>query len=156
MIEVTYSAFNIHMGMKVLVKDRLKLSVCLNKDILSCSSICSVHTVHVVVIQIPSQCAAIDYQCFTLYTYPSSYYFLKIQDVWDDVRLQLRRHLLDRLSSRSPEHTGLGHISILSIPERVHCLQQLFFLYPECEVLTHYQVQYNSVNAMMRNSFLHE
>ncbi|XP_027133664.1 uncharacterized protein KIAA0825 homolog isoform X3 [Larimichthys crocea] len=64
---------------------------------------------------------------------------IEIQDVWDDVRLQLRRHLLDRLSSRSPEHPGLGHISILSIPERVHCLQQLFFLYPECEVLTHYQ-----------------
>ncbi|TKS78887.1 hypothetical protein D9C73_012286 [Collichthys lucidus] len=64
---------------------------------------------------------------------------IEIQDAWDDVRLQLRRHLLDRLSSRSPEHPGLGHISILSIPERVHCLQQLFFLYPECEALTHYQ-----------------
>ncbi|KAM8760635.1 uncharacterized protein KIAA0825 homolog isoform 2-T2 [Acanthopagrus schlegelii] len=64
---------------------------------------------------------------------------LEIQEVWDDVRLQLRRHLLDRLSPRSPEHPGPASISTLSIPDRVHCLQQLFFLYPESEVLTHYQ-----------------
>ncbi|XP_036953072.1 uncharacterized protein KIAA0825 homolog isoform X5 [Acanthopagrus latus] len=64
---------------------------------------------------------------------------LEIQEVWDDVRLQLRCHLLDRLSPRSPEHPGPASISTLSIPDRVHCLQQLFFLYPESEVLTHYQ-----------------
>ncbi|KAL7392198.1 hypothetical protein ABVT39_021043 [Epinephelus coioides] len=61
---------------------------------------------------------------------------LEIQEAWDDVRLQLRRHLLDRLSFRSPDHPGPRHISV---PDRVHCLQQLFFLYPESEVLTHYQ-----------------
>ncbi|XP_059192899.1 uncharacterized protein KIAA0825 homolog [Centropristis striata] len=61
---------------------------------------------------------------------------LEIQEAWDDVRLQLRRHLLDRLSSRNPYHPGPRHIPV---PERVHCLQQLFFLYPESEVLTHYQ-----------------
>ncbi|XP_078106613.1 uncharacterized protein KIAA0825 homolog isoform X1 [Sander vitreus] len=60
----------------------------------------------------------------------------EIQEAWDDVRLQLRRHLLDRLSSSSPNHPGPRHISV---PERVHCLQQLFFLYPESEVLIHYQ-----------------
>ncbi|XP_070690225.1 uncharacterized protein KIAA0825 homolog [Pempheris klunzingeri] len=64
---------------------------------------------------------------------------LEFQEAWDDVRLQLRRHLLDRLSSRSSEHPGPRRISTLSISERVHCLQQLFFLYPESEVLTHYQ-----------------
>uniref|UniRef100_A0A671Y1N2 KIAA0825 n=1 Tax=Sparus aurata TaxID=8175 RepID=A0A671Y1N2_SPAAU len=64
---------------------------------------------------------------------------LEIQEVWDDVRLQLRRHLLDRLSPRSPEHPEAASISTLSIPDQVHCLQQLFFLYPESEVLTHYQ-----------------
>ncbi|XP_070760941.1 uncharacterized protein KIAA0825 homolog [Enoplosus armatus] len=64
---------------------------------------------------------------------------LEIQEVWDEVRLQLRRHLLDRLSSRSPEHHRPRHISTLSVPERVQCLQQLFFLYPESEVFTHYQ-----------------
>ncbi|XP_037633574.1 uncharacterized protein KIAA0825 homolog isoform X2 [Sebastes umbrosus] len=61
---------------------------------------------------------------------------LEIQEAWDDVRLQLRRHLLDRLSSHSPDHSGPRHISV---PERVYCLQQLFFLYPESEALTHYQ-----------------
>ncbi|KAM7018093.1 uncharacterized protein KIAA0825 homolog [Tautogolabrus adspersus] len=63
---------------------------------------------------------------------------LENQEAWDDVRVQLRRHLLDRLSSRSPEHPH-KHIFTLSIAERVHCLQQLFFLYPESEVLSHYQ-----------------
>nr|XP_046243006.1 uncharacterized protein KIAA0825 homolog isoform X2 [Scatophagus argus] len=62
-----------------------------------------------------------------------------LEEAWDDVRLQLRRHLLDRMSCRSPEHPGPRHISTLSIPERVHCLQQLFFLYPESEVLAYYQ-----------------
>ncbi|XP_068166726.1 uncharacterized protein KIAA0825 homolog isoform X2 [Antennarius striatus] len=64
---------------------------------------------------------------------------LEIQEAWDDVRLQLRRHLLDRLSSRGPEHPGFGHVCALTVPERIRCLQQLFFLYPESEVLTHYQ-----------------
>ncbi|XP_045082705.1 uncharacterized protein KIAA0825 homolog [Coregonus clupeaformis] len=52
---------------------------------------------------------------------------LESQEVWDEVRLQLRRHLLDRLSCPLP------------VPQRIHCLQQLFFLYPEWEVLTCYQ-----------------
>ncbi|KAM9858641.1 uncharacterized protein KIAA0825 homolog [Aulostomus maculatus] len=64
---------------------------------------------------------------------------LEIQDAWDDVRLQLRRHLLDRLSSNSPESPGPRLISSLSISDRAHCLQQLCFLYPESEVLTLYQ-----------------
>ncbi|XP_029367115.1 uncharacterized protein KIAA0825 homolog [Echeneis naucrates] len=63
----------------------------------------------------------------------------EIQAAWDDVRLQLRRHLLDRLSFRTPQHSEFSHIFFLSIPERVYCLQQLFFLYPKSEVLTHYQ-----------------
>ncbi|XP_076010214.1 uncharacterized protein KIAA0825 homolog isoform X2 [Genypterus blacodes] len=56
---------------------------------------------------------------------------LELQEAWDDVRISLRRHLLDRLSSRNN--------SSLSIPERVHCLQKLCFLYPDSEVLTLYQ-----------------
>ncbi|XP_069555977.1 uncharacterized protein KIAA0825 homolog [Brachyistius frenatus] len=63
----------------------------------------------------------------------------EIQEAWDDVRLQLRRYLSEQLSSRSPEHPGPRQIFTLSILERVHYLQQMFFLYPECEVLTHYQ-----------------
>nr|XP_023835025.1 uncharacterized protein KIAA0825 homolog [Salvelinus alpinus] len=52
---------------------------------------------------------------------------LESHEVWDGVRLRLRRHLLDRLSRPLP------------VPQRIYCLQQLFFLYPEWEVLTHYQ-----------------
>lgn len=63
-----------------------------------------------------------------------------MQDLWDDVRLQLRCHLLIRLSSRSSEQPVPSKILSLSVSESVHCLQLLFFLYPEFEVLTHYQV----------------
>ncbi|XP_031686286.1 uncharacterized protein KIAA0825 homolog [Oncorhynchus kisutch] len=52
---------------------------------------------------------------------------LESHEVWDEVRLRLRRHLLDRLSCPLP------------VPQRIYCLQQLFFLYPEWEVLTLYQ-----------------
>ncbi|KAJ3603758.1 hypothetical protein NHX12_028499 [Muraenolepis orangiensis] len=66
---------------------------------------------------------------------------LEVLEVWDDVRLQLRRHLVGRLSSCcSPEHQGPKRLFALSPAERVHCLQQLCFLYPEAEVLSHYQV----------------
>jgi len=58
------------------------------------------------------------------------------------VRLQLRRHLLARLSSCRPEHQvpDAERVFTLSPAERVHCLQRLCFLYPESEVLSHYQV----------------
>ncbi|XP_038125801.1 uncharacterized protein KIAA0825 homolog isoform X1 [Cyprinodon tularosa] len=64
---------------------------------------------------------------------------LEIHVAWDTVRLQLRRFLVDRLSYCTSEHSGSTPVSPLTIHERVHCLQQLFFLYPECEVLTDYQ-----------------
>uniref|UniRef100_A0A669BAB5 KIAA0825 n=1 Tax=Oreochromis niloticus TaxID=8128 RepID=A0A669BAB5_ORENI len=64
---------------------------------------------------------------------------LEIQEVWDDVRLQLRRYLMDRLFSRSPDLPGPRQTTDLSILERVQCLQQMFFLYPESEVLQLYQ-----------------
>ncbi|XP_061906965.1 uncharacterized protein KIAA0825 homolog isoform X2 [Entelurus aequoreus] len=62
----------------------------------------------------------------------------EIQEAWDDVRLQLRCHLLKRLSTHCPGSHGVPTLSII---ERVQCLQQFCFLYPECEVLTHYQGQ---------------
>uniref|UniRef100_A0AAQ4QR00 KIAA0825 n=1 Tax=Gasterosteus aculeatus aculeatus TaxID=481459 RepID=A0AAQ4QR00_GASAC len=72
---------------------------------------------------------------------------LEIQEAWNDVRLQLQRHLLDRLSSQFPGHPAPRHISVT---ERVHCLRQLFFLYPESEALTHYQgLRSRSVLALL-------
>ncbi|XP_033829174.1 uncharacterized protein KIAA0825 homolog isoform X1 [Periophthalmus magnuspinnatus] len=65
---------------------------------------------------------------------------IELQTVWDDVRLQLRRHLLDRLSPHISEHSGPGSTSSNpSISKRIYCLQHLFFLYPESEVLANYQ-----------------
>ncbi|XP_010781398.1 uncharacterized protein KIAA0825-like [Notothenia coriiceps] len=75
---------------------------------------------------------------------------LEIQEAWDDVRLQLRRHLLERLSARSPDHQGPRN---MSVPERLHCLQQLFFLYPESEALTYYQsLRSQSVLALLHST----
>ncbi|KAL6114369.1 kiaa0825 [Pungitius sinensis] len=71
----------------------------------------------------------------------------EIQEAWNDVRLQLQHHLLDRLSSQGPDQPAPRHISVT---ERVHCLQQLFFLYPESEALTHYQgLRSRSVSALL-------
>ncbi|RVE68322.1 hypothetical protein OJAV_G00090880 [Oryzias javanicus] len=64
---------------------------------------------------------------------------LEIQELWNAVRLHLRRYLMDRLLCRIPEFCECRKMSSLTIFERVHCLQQLFYLYPECEVLRYYQ-----------------
>uniref|UniRef100_A0A7N8Y3T0 KIAA0825 n=1 Tax=Mastacembelus armatus TaxID=205130 RepID=A0A7N8Y3T0_9TELE len=78
---------------------------------------------------------------------------LEIQEAWDDVRLHLRRHLLGWLSFCSSEHPGSRCISTLSIPERIHCLKQLLFLYPEPEILRYYQgLRSESVLAIMHSS----
>uniref|UniRef100_A0A1A8JAT7 KIAA0825 n=2 Tax=Nothobranchius TaxID=28779 RepID=A0A1A8JAT7_NOTKU len=64
---------------------------------------------------------------------------LEIQEVWDAVRLQLRRYLMDQLSCQSPEHSRSRKTSTQIILERVYCLQRLLLLYPKCEVLPDYQ-----------------
>lgn len=54
---------------------------------------------------------------------------LDIQETWDDIRLLLRRHLLDKLS-----------MDVSGVPQRpVFAVQQLCFLYTETEVLEKYQ-----------------
>uniref|UniRef100_A0A1A7WWN9 KIAA0825 n=1 Tax=Iconisemion striatum TaxID=60296 RepID=A0A1A7WWN9_9TELE len=65
---------------------------------------------------------------------------LEIQEAWDAVRLQLRRYLMDRLSCHSPDRSETRQISTHIILERVYSLQRLLLVYPECEVLTDYQV----------------
>ncbi|KAK3514600.1 hypothetical protein QTP70_021512, partial [Hemibagrus guttatus] len=54
---------------------------------------------------------------------------LDIQETWNDIRLLLRRHLLDRLSMHT---SGVPHRAVLLV-------QQLCFLYTETEVLEKYQ-----------------
>ncbi|XP_054629788.1 uncharacterized protein KIAA0825 homolog isoform X2 [Dunckerocampus dactyliophorus] len=71
---------------------------------------------------------------------------LEIQEAWDNVRLHLRCHLLERLSPA-------GHgVPSLPITERVQCLQHLCFLYPECEVLAHYQGQRSQATLALLHS----
>ncbi|XP_007562817.1 uncharacterized protein KIAA0825 homolog isoform X1 [Poecilia formosa] len=64
---------------------------------------------------------------------------VEIQEAWDPVRLQLRRFLMDRLSCCTSGPPGSPQLSTMTILERVNCFKQLFFLYPECEVVTGYQ-----------------
>ncbi|XP_017159060.1 uncharacterized protein KIAA0825-like isoform X2 [Poecilia reticulata] len=64
---------------------------------------------------------------------------VEIQEAWDPVRLRLRRFLMDRLSCRTSGPPGSPQLSTITILERVNCFKQLFFLYPECEVVTGYQ-----------------
>ncbi|KAJ8414941.1 hypothetical protein AAFF_G00024640 [Aldrovandia affinis] len=56
---------------------------------------------------------------------------LDVQEVWEDIRLLLRRHLLDKLQTAVEGREGAS-----SVPQ---CLQQLLFLYPEAEVLSRYR-----------------
>ncbi|XP_072288852.1 uncharacterized protein KIAA0825 homolog [Eucyclogobius newberryi] len=80
---------------------------------------------------------------------------IEIQTVWDDVRLQLRHHLLDRLSPRISEHSEPGRtLSDPSIAERIYCLQHLFFLYPESEVLAIYQTLRSQFTVSLLHSTL--
>lgn len=53
----------------------------------------------------------------------------EVQETWDDIRLSLRRHLLDKLIT-----------DVSGVPQRAACLmQQLCFLFTETEVLEKYQ-----------------
>ncbi|XP_048384160.1 uncharacterized protein KIAA0825 homolog isoform X3 [Stegostoma tigrinum] len=70
--------------------------------------------------------------------------------VWDDVRLHLRRFLVDRLQNCQEINYMLPDIQF-----KVQCLQRLLFLYPESEVLTKYQsIQCKSVQDMLKNNVL--
>ncbi|XP_072439136.1 uncharacterized protein KIAA0825 homolog isoform X8 [Chiloscyllium punctatum] len=70
--------------------------------------------------------------------------------VWDDVRLHLRRFLVDKLQNCQEINDVLPNIQF-----KAQCLQQLLFLYPESEVLTKYQsIQCKSIQNMLKNNVL--
>ncbi|XP_067838946.1 uncharacterized protein KIAA0825 homolog isoform X2 [Heptranchias perlo] len=70
--------------------------------------------------------------------------------VWDDVRLHLRRFLVDKLQNCQEINNVLPNIQF-----KTQCLQRLLFLYPEIEVLTKYQnIQCKSVQDLLQNNAL--
>ncbi|XP_028269180.1 uncharacterized protein KIAA0825 homolog isoform X2 [Parambassis ranga] len=100
-------------------------------------------------LSLSSQCGV----CFPSSLPPVACSIHLVHTVRDDTSLELRRYLMKRLSSCSPVLPGLRQVSTMSIQERVHCLQQLFFLYPESEALAYYQeVKRRHVLSVLRSA----
>ncbi|XP_035234779.1 uncharacterized protein KIAA0825 homolog isoform X2 [Anguilla anguilla] len=77
---------------------------------------------------------------------------LEVQEVWEDVRLLLRRHLLDKLQTAAATDPDGGG-SRPRASQRAQRLQQLLFLYPEAEVLSRYQsVRVKAVQDVLRSA----
>ncbi|XP_061478297.1 uncharacterized protein KIAA0825 homolog isoform X2 [Rhineura floridana] len=64
------------------------------------------------------------------------------QCIWDDVRLYLRRFLVNQLQNHNETKTAAFQQQLQS---KAQCLQQLLFLYPETEVLVKYQKLQNKL-----------
>ncbi|XP_034628934.1 uncharacterized protein KIAA0825 homolog isoform X5 [Trachemys scripta elegans] len=77
---------------------------------------------------------------------------MNIKSVWDDVRLHLRRFLVNRL--QSPHETNTATLK-QQMQFKTQCIQHLLFLYPESEVLTKYQNMQNKlVSELLQNCVL--
>ncbi|XP_031461144.1 uncharacterized protein KIAA0825 homolog [Phasianus colchicus] len=77
---------------------------------------------------------------------------LDVKSLWDDVRLHLRRFLVNRLQSQ--EETN-PNASQQQMQLKTQCIQQLLFLYPESEVLSKYQnMQSKMVRDLLQNCVL--
>ncbi|XP_074789117.1 uncharacterized protein KIAA0825 homolog isoform X2 [Athene noctua] len=77
---------------------------------------------------------------------------MDVKSLWDDVRLHLRRFLVNRLQSQKETNTNALQ---QQVEFKTQCIQQLFFLYPESEVLTKYQSMQNKfVSDLLQNCVL--
>lgn len=77
---------------------------------------------------------------------------MDVKSLWDDVRLHLRRFLINKLQSQ--EGTSANALQ-QQMEFKTQCIQQLLFLYPESEVLTKYQnVQNKVVSDLLQNCIL--
>uniref|UniRef100_H3B7S1 KIAA0825 n=1 Tax=Latimeria chalumnae TaxID=7897 RepID=H3B7S1_LATCH len=75
---------------------------------------------------------------------------MDVHTLWDDVRLHLRRFLVDGLQSPQEFSSPPSKIQF-----RTYCLQRLLFLYPEPEVLIKYQnIQMKSIQDLLQASML--
>ncbi|XP_069081527.1 uncharacterized protein KIAA0825 homolog isoform X2 [Pleurodeles waltl] len=72
---------------------------------------------------------------------------MDVTTVWNDVRLHLRRFLVDKLQSWQGVSSVQSQVQL-----RAQCLQHLLFLYPESETLTKYQsIQKKLVMDLLNN-----
>uniref|UniRef100_A0A8C8VJB2 KIAA0825 n=1 Tax=Pelusios castaneus TaxID=367368 RepID=A0A8C8VJB2_9SAUR len=77
---------------------------------------------------------------------------MTIKSVWDDVRLHLRRFIVNKL--QRPRETNTGTLK-QQMQFKTQCIQQLLFLYPESEVLSKYQNMQNKlVSELLQNCVL--
>ncbi|KAF1501545.1 hypothetical protein FQV17_0012176, partial [Megadyptes antipodes antipodes] len=77
---------------------------------------------------------------------------MDVKSLWDDVRLHLRRFLVNRLQSQ--EETSTNALQ-QQMKFKTQCIQQLLFLYPESEVLMKYQNMQNKlVSDLLQNCIL--
>ncbi|XP_075693337.1 uncharacterized protein KIAA0825 homolog isoform X2 [Rhinoderma darwinii] len=72
---------------------------------------------------------------------------MDLQALWDDVRLHLRRHLVGKLQTNFDTCNSQSRMSF-----KAECLQRLFFLYPESDVLVKYQnIEQNFVVELLHD-----
>ncbi|KAF1586873.1 hypothetical protein FQV11_0012321, partial [Eudyptes moseleyi] len=77
---------------------------------------------------------------------------MDVKSLWDDVRLHLRRFLVNRLQSQGETSTNALQ---QQMKFKTQCIQQLLFLYPESEVLMKYQNMQNKlVSDLLQNCIL--
>lgn len=77
---------------------------------------------------------------------------MNVHCIWDDVRLHLRRFLVNQLQSRHETKNGTLQ---QQLQFKTQCLQQLLFLYPESEVIAKYQnLQNKLVSDLLQNCVL--
>ncbi|XP_036062662.1 uncharacterized protein KIAA0825 homolog isoform X2 [Onychomys torridus] len=76
------------------------------------------------------------------------YSSVDVKFIWDDVRLHLRRFLVNRLEGHNEINNSQPRIKLKS-----QCMQQLLLLYPESEVLVKYQsIQKRLLTKFLQNS----
>lgn len=77
---------------------------------------------------------------------------MDVKSLWDDVRLHLRRFLVNRLQSQEERS---ANTSQQQMEFKTQCIRQLLFLYPESEVLMKYQHMQNKlVSDLLQNCIL--
>ncbi|KAM9731063.1 uncharacterized protein KIAA0825 homolog isoform 3-T3 [Dama dama] len=74
---------------------------------------------------------------------------MDVKSVWDDIRLHLRRFLVNKLQSHNEINNSQQKILLKN-----QCIQQLLFLYPESEVTSKYQsIQNKLLTKLLQNCF---